>query len=84
MNLSDFVSAHGTQTDLAREIGAPAQLVWQWARGVRPVPIGRCVAIERATLGAVTRKDLRPDDWQDIWPELATPQPTTEPAQAGV
>lgn len=30
-----------------------------------------CVAIERATGGAVTRRDLRPDDWQDIWPELA-------------
>ncbi|KGC15007.1 hypothetical protein DM48_333 [Burkholderia gladioli] len=29
-----------------------------------------CVAIERATEGAVTRRDLRPDDWQDIWPEL--------------
>lgn len=31
----------------------------------------RCVAIERATNGAVTRKDLRPHDWRDIWPELA-------------
>ena len=20
--------------------------------------------------GAVTRKDLRPDDWHEIWPEL--------------
>jgi DNA-binding transcriptional regulator YdaS (Cro superfamily) len=86
MTLADFVSKYGGQTDLARAIGAPAQLVWQWARGVRPVPIGRCVPIERATAGAVTRKDLRPDDWQDIWPELADAPPTTttEPAQAGV
>jgi DNA-binding transcriptional regulator YdaS (Cro superfamily) len=30
-----------------------------------------CVSIERSTGGAVTRRDLRPDDWQDIWPELA-------------
>lgn len=29
-----------------------------------------CVAIEQATDGAVTRKDLRPDDWHRIWPEL--------------
>lgn len=29
-----------------------------------------CVSIEQATDGAVTRKDLRPDDWQKIWPEL--------------
>jgi DNA-binding transcriptional regulator YdaS (Cro superfamily) len=28
------------------------------------------VQIERATAGAVTRRDLRPDDWGDIWPEL--------------
>jgi DNA-binding transcriptional regulator YdaS (Cro superfamily) len=48
------------------------------------VPIERCVPIERATNGAVTRKDLRPDDWQEIWPELATTNQTTEPAAAGV
>lgn len=30
-----------------------------------------CVSIERATNGAVTRRDLRPDDWARIWPELA-------------
>lgn len=29
-----------------------------------------CVAIEQASGGAVTRKDLRPDDWAQIWPEL--------------
>lgn len=27
--------------------------------------------IERATLGAVTRKTLRVSDWERIWPELA-------------
>ncbi|CAN0620454.1 protein of unknown function [Burkholderia multivorans] len=32
---------------------------------------GLCVAIERASNGAVTRRDLHPDDWRDIWPELA-------------
>lgn len=26
---------------------------------------------ESATGGAVTRKALRPDDWKQIWPELA-------------
>jgi DNA-binding transcriptional regulator YdaS (Cro superfamily) len=29
-----------------------------------------CVAAERESAGSVTRKDLRPDDWQKIWPEL--------------
>lgn len=31
----------------------------------------RCAAIEAATHGEVTRRDLRPDDWEQIWPELA-------------
>lgn len=30
----------------------------------------RCVQVERATDGQVTRRDLRPDDWHLIWPEL--------------
>lgn len=30
-----------------------------------------CVAIERESLAAVSRKDLRPDDWIANWPELA-------------
>lgn len=46
-------------------------------------PLDKCVAIERATEGAVTRRDLRPDDWQAIWPELAATTPATEPATAG-
>nr|WP_144154496.1 YdaS family helix-turn-helix protein [Paraburkholderia sp. BCC1885] len=32
------------------------------------------VLIERESGGAVTRLDLRPDDWRDIWPELVAKQ----------
>lgn len=32
-----------------------------------------CVDIERVSQGAVTRKDLHPDDWAENWPELANP-----------
>lgn len=28
------------------------------------------VRIERESEGEVTRRDLRPDDWMEIWPEL--------------
>lgn len=31
-----------------------------------------CVAVERESNRQVTRKDLRPNDWQSIWPEIAT------------
>lgn len=30
-----------------------------------------CVALERESKKAITRPELRPNDWQDIWPELA-------------
>jgi DNA-binding transcriptional regulator YdaS (Cro superfamily) len=29
-----------------------------------------CMAIEDATNRVVTRRDLRPDDWQFYWPDL--------------
>jgi DNA-binding transcriptional regulator YdaS (Cro superfamily) len=70
MNLNDYFVRHGQKSELARAIGVPAILVSQWSLGQRPVPIARCKAIESATDGAVTCKDLRPDDWHEIWPEL--------------
>lgn len=60
----------GSQAALARALEVTVQTVSQWISGVRPVPIERCVAIERATNGQVTRQELRPNDWMDIWPEL--------------
>lgn len=46
------------------------------------------VGIERESGREVTRRDLRPDDWHRIWPELVTnefPAPAqAEPAQQGV
>lgn len=50
-----------------------AQAVHKW-KVSGATPIERCAAIERATSGQVTRRDLRPDDWHLIWPELVTPE----------
>lgn len=72
MKLNDYFVRHGQKSALARVIGVPAILVTQWSLGQRPVPIARCKSIEDATAGAVTRRDLRPDDWHRIWPELIT------------
>lgn len=73
MNLGEYLqnTERGTAMQLSRDLTVPPSLISDWANGNRPVPIDRCVAIERATNGAVTRKDLRPDNWQSIWPELA-------------
>ena len=29
-----------------------------------------CVSVEQHSDGQVTRQELRPDDWERIWPEL--------------
>lgn len=71
---------------LAGALGVQPPTVSDWCTEKKPVPEKRCVEIEHATHGAVTRKDLRPDDWQQIWPELATqdpPQPATDAHAAG-
>jgi len=61
----------GELVSLSRKVGSHPPDVFYWANGIRPVPIIRAVAIERATEGLVTRRDLRPSDWHLIWPELA-------------
>jgi len=60
----------GGQSCLASALCVTTPTVNQWVSGHRPVPIIQCVAIERVTGGAVTRRELRPGDWQKIWPEL--------------
>lgn len=69
MDLKTYLKTH-KQVELARVLGVTQGAVHQWANGLTAVAIERCVPIERATDGAVTRRDLRPNDWRDIWPEL--------------
>lgn len=72
MLLLEFISKeHGAAVRLAHAIGAYEPDVRRWANGQRSTPVHHCVAIEQATGGQVTRRDLRPDDWCLIWPELA-------------
>ena len=75
MHLKDYLltEGRGAGSSLSCALGVPASLISDWANEKRPIPVERCVAIERATNGAVTRRDLRPSDWRLIWPELATP-----------
>lgn len=67
--------------ELATEIGVKSPLqIRQWQHGYakrKPGPT-YCIAIEKATNGLVTRKELRPTDYHLIWPDLAEPQ--KEPA----
>ncbi|WKU18757.1 transcriptional regulator [Advenella alkanexedens] len=60
----------GGVTAFAKALNIGAPTVANWASKKQPVPIIRCVQIEEVTAGMVTRKQLRPDDWWLIWPEL--------------
>jgi DNA-binding transcriptional regulator YdaS (Cro superfamily) len=62
----------GSIAKLAAILGVTPQAVIFWRDGKRRLPVEACPAIERATSGSVTRQDLRPGDWMDIWPELQT------------
>lgn len=70
MKLNDYIKTT-TQSKFADAIGVSQGMVHQWINAIRPVSAESCVLIEQATAGAVTRQDLRPDDWMKIWPELA-------------
>jgi len=56
-----FATACGTSVGYLRKAVSSGQLL----------NAATCVAVERESNGEVVRKDLRPDDWRDIWPELA-------------
>ncbi|MEJ2897577.1 transcriptional regulator [Bordetella avium] len=73
MNLNQYLDRKGSPkaAEFARIIGVSSALLYQWRQGIRPVSVKWCLAIEKATSGLVTRRELRQDDWQLFWPELA-------------
>lgn len=73
MNLKTYISTarRGTASALAEALGVSRSYLSQMTSGAAALSPERCVAIERATSGAVSRQDLRPNDWHQIWPELS-------------
>lgn len=59
-----------TQTQIAEIATVSPGMVHQWIKGIKPISPEKCVLIEKGTGGRLTRKDLRPNDWLEIWPEL--------------
>ncbi|MDR5728304.1 MAG: YdaS family helix-turn-helix protein [Terriglobia bacterium] len=61
MLLADYLRQSGvTQTALGRRVGVTQGMVWQWLNG-SSVAAEKVLVLERATNGAVTRYELRPD-----------------------
>lgn len=58
--LDDAVRCLGNQNALATAIGIRSASISGWRKRGQ-VPIEQCKPIEKATAGAVTRYDLRPD-----------------------
>jgi DNA-binding transcriptional regulator YdaS (Cro superfamily) len=61
---------HASDEAVART-GTTRNYLRQIAYGNKNASAEVASAVERETSGIVTRKDLRPDDWPLIWPELA-------------
>ena len=66
----------GGQRALADALGISASQVNQWTTGRRTIPVKYCQSIVDLTEGSVTVEDLRPEDWQLIWPmpKCTTPE----------
>ena len=73
MDLKTYISKspRGTASGLAKALSISPSYLSQMASGLAPISPERSVAIEQATAGAVSRRELRPDDWRRIWPEMA-------------
>lgn len=71
MNLKTYLSQkRGRAAALAKELGAHPPDISRWADGTRPIPLDYGAPIEKATGGLVTRREMFPDKWQIVWPEL--------------
>ncbi len=66
----------GGRSALADRLDVSVAAIGNWK--TRGVPIEKCPRIERLTDTKVTRQVLRPNDWQEIWPELAQSPANTQ------
>lgn len=73
MALKEHLKAYSRarRSELAYRCGTTLGHITNVSYGYKRCSAELAAAIERETNGAVTRRDLRPDDWHLIWPELA-------------
>jgi DNA-binding transcriptional regulator YdaS (Cro superfamily) len=73
MDLKNFVKSlpQGEREHFALEAGTTPGHLRNVMYGYSLASPAVAVSIERLSDGQVTRQELRPDDWADIWPELA-------------
>ena len=59
-----------SQRQLAKTLEVSEQALRNYRMGKQNLPVKLCVQIEQMTGGKVTRKEMRPNDWMQFWPEL--------------
>jgi DNA-binding transcriptional regulator YdaS (Cro superfamily) len=69
MQLQSFIASldRGGVSKLAAQVGITVSFLSQMASGYTRIPPSRALAIEVATNGLVTRREMLPDDWQRFW-----------------
>lgn len=71
MDLKTYIQKNrGAGKAIAKALKVAPAFISHMANGHRSVSSINAVAIEKATKGVVSRKDLRPTDWALHWPEL--------------
>lgn len=73
--LPAVIAHYKTHLAVAKALGYDdLRNVSPWMKGDRPFPPEHCVTLEMDSGRAVTRQQLRPEDWQKYWPNaLAQP-----------
>jgi len=63
--LTNAIAKFDSMREFAGAINVKPPTVSQWLKRERPIPMAKCLEIERACEGAVTCEELRPDvDWR--------------------
>ncbi|MBT1917627.1 helix-turn-helix domain-containing protein [Enterobacter hormaechei subsp. xiangfangensis] len=79
MQLNDFLKAGGPKIRKALEqhLEISKSYLSQLATGRAAISPSRCIVIETFTDGKVSRSDMRPSDWAEIWPDYKPKNNTT-------
>ncbi len=74
--LIDYLKAlpAGGANAFAERCGVTFRHLQNITYGDRMASAALALAIERESGGAVSRQELRPDDWRDYWPDLPPPE----------
>lgn len=84
MSLKIFLDSQpkGYAADLSRKLGFSESYLSQMKSG-KVIPNPK-LAIKIEGLTGVPRNQLRPDDWQDQWPEYVPPAQPASPTPTGL